>query len=124
MLGYVTVQGCSRGALHFDWSCRGRFQVNDPIAEPYNDVTDVTVANDPRHYRVGDTLDTALPFRSRIGYRWGATQDAKTVGLWLGVLLCIAAAVAAFSKRRAPLWGSRIALLIGAALIVGLAPVV
>src|SRR3954451_23987155 len=75
MLGYVTVQRCSRGALHFDWSCRGRFQVNDPMAEPYSDVTGVTVANDPRHYRVGDTLDTALPFQSRVGYRWGAAQD-------------------------------------------------
>lgn len=32
--GYVTVTSCSRGSLAVDWTCRGTFRVNDPMAEP------------------------------------------------------------------------------------------
>ncbi|HET6815686.1 MAG TPA: hypothetical protein VFH66_00460, partial [Mycobacteriales bacterium] len=97
MLGYVTVARCERAELYFDWSCHGLFRVNDALAEPYKPVPNVSVANDPRRYHAGDTLDTALPFDSRTGYRWGSVQDAKTVGLWVGVLLCVAAPIAAWS---------------------------
>ena len=48
----------------------------------------------------GSSADTALTFHSQTGYRWGGVEDAKTIGLWLGVLLCMAAAICALMRGR------------------------
>lgn len=55
-LGFVTVGYCARVWLYHDWSCRGTFQVNDPMAEPYRPTPDVRVANDLRWHRPGTTV--------------------------------------------------------------------
>jgi hypothetical protein len=97
--GTVRVETCTRGALLLDWTCRGRFKVNDPMAEPYPPMDDVTVVNDARFHSRGTLVDAAKKQKSRHAYLWGGIQQARSGALWAGVLLCLAAAVLAVARR-------------------------
>ncbi len=97
--GIVTVEQCSR-QLAVTWVCTGRYQVNDPLAQPYPDVDGVTVVNDTRHHPAGMQLGATLPAGSHDAYLWGGTQQFRTLAFWLGVLLCAAAALLTLRRRR------------------------
>lgn len=99
-LGKVTVATCSRGALLVNWTCRGRFEVNDSMAEPYPSMDDVTVVNDGRHHARGEQVDATKSLSSHEAYRWGGLRQLRVVALWAGVVLCLAAAVLALGRRR------------------------
>jgi hypothetical protein len=99
--GTVRVQSCRRDALFFTWTCRGRFEVNDPMAEPYPGMDDVAVVNDAQPHPQGALVDAAKELTSHDGYLWGGAEQIRTVALWAWVLLClvcVAGAVARFVK--------------------------
>src|SRR5262245_58418842 len=62
--GHVTVTGCRSTLYGITASCHGTFGYADPGgavgAQPSEPVPDVTIANDPRHHRIGDTVDVSL----------------------------------------------------------------
>lgn len=93
--GTVRVQSCTRDPLFFTWTCRGRFEVNDPMAEPYRGMDDVAVVNDGLPHPQGTLIDTAKELTSHEGYLWGGAEQMRTAALWAWVLLCLIVAAGA-----------------------------
>lgn len=97
--GAVQVESCTRGALHFAWTCRGQFSVNDSEAEPYPPTDDVTVVNDWRFHARGTWVDATKSLHSHEAVRWGTAQEARAVALLGGAALCVVAAGSAVVLR-------------------------
>jgi hypothetical protein len=90
-LGVVTVVNCSRGRLVLDWTCRGLFQVNDPMSDDYPPVQNVTVVNDARFHSAGSMVGAKLTSGYHQAYLWGGLEQLKLLAFWAGLLLCMMA---------------------------------
>jgi hypothetical protein len=97
--GEVLISSCNRGALVEDWTCRGIWQSNDPMAYPATSHI-VTVANNARELNRGTDLGYVYSRpSSKIGYMTGTTQQLETIGFWIGVLTMLAAIGLTFLRR-------------------------
>jgi hypothetical protein len=104
--GSVTVTSCSRGALAVEWTCRGTFRVNDPMAEPVpsGPLRGVLLANDFRHHSIGAQVQSALRPGSRRAYLWGDSYAGNVIGRIVGAGLCLLGVGLAWALRRRRLW--------------------
>jgi hypothetical protein len=117
-LGYVTVSACERGTLHFDWTCHGTFQVNDPMAESYAPTRDVSVVNDSGYHARSAQVSSTLAVHSRRAYVYGGTQQFVVLVLWAGLALCILAAVLALFRLRRGWVAAPVGAVLGGALLL------
>lgn len=121
--GYVTVSSCSRGALALDWTCRGTFRVNDPMAEPApsGPLHDVVLANEFRHHSIGAQVQSALRPGSRRAYLWGDSYAVTVIERILAAGLCLLGLGLAWVLRRRRLWWLSPTSAVVAALLVAVA---
>lgn len=89
-MGFVTVEGCRRGALIVNWQCHGTFGYADPGgangAQPAIAYPDITVANGYRHYATGDRVSASLRLGTHDAYRTGWITVLAMLGLALLLL--------------------------------------
>jgi hypothetical protein len=105
--GFVTVEGCDRGALIVNWQCHGTFGYADPGgaegAQPATTYPDVTIANGYRHYAVGDRVAASLRLGTHDAYRSGTVTLFAMAGLTLLVLyqMAVVIVIGVLSLRKA-----------------------
>jgi hypothetical protein len=100
--GYVTVEGCDRGALIVNWQCHGSYTKTD--TQPAAVFPNVTVANGYHHYAVGERVQANLKLGTHNAYRSGVLITLATIGLALLVLyeLSVVLVIAFLSLRKEP----------------------
>jgi hypothetical protein len=101
--GHVTVTGCRSTLLGITASCHGTFGYADPGgavgAQPSEAVADVTIANDPRHHRAGDTVDVSLVRGTHRAYVSSSVQTLCVLAQVVGIFVAVALMVAMFVRR-------------------------
>ncbi|HEY7173831.1 MAG TPA: hypothetical protein VH442_02850, partial [Micromonosporaceae bacterium] len=63
-------------------------------------VPDVRIANDPRHHRVGDTVDASLAPGTHRAYVSSSVQTLRVMAQVVGICLAVALMVTVFARRR------------------------
>ncbi len=100
-LGTLTVTSCTHEPMPYDWTCRGNYQVTDPLGDAGHDRLDIPLANDFRRHSPGDRIDVAtISPRESAAYLSGSDELARVSAFWLGVLAAVATIGVAFVKRR------------------------
>jgi hypothetical protein len=122
--GYVTVTSCSRGSLAVDWTCRGTFRVNDPMAEPVptGPLHGVVLTNDFRHHSMGSQVQSALRPGSTRAYLWGDSYAGEVIARIVGAGLCLLGLGLAFALRSRRLWWLSPTSAVVGALLVAVTP--
>lgn len=106
--GFVSVEGCERGALIVNWQCHGTFGYADPGgavgAQPSTTYPDITIVNGYRHYAVGERVPVSLRLGTQHAYRSGTIVLLATFGLALLLLyaLLVALVLTVMVLRRTP----------------------
>ena len=116
--GNVSVTGCSRGDLVFDWTCHGVWAPNDVMATPVKPMM-VTVVNNARHQATGDDFGYVfVEPGTHAGFNAGETLQMQTIALWVGVLCGVATLVLlALTRRRRNPWPAAVTFLAGVVLV-------
>jgi hypothetical protein len=97
--GVVRVESCQRAALPWAWTCTGTFEASDPAAQPYPPTPGVALRDDARFHAHGNEVGVAIARGSDDAYRWGRVAQGRTVFLWAGVALTVAAAALGIAFR-------------------------
>ena len=88
------------------------------MAEPYPPTPGVVLQDDSSFHATGTAVDLTIAVGSHSAYRWGGLAQARTLFLWGGVALVLAALVLGLSRRfRAKLATATLALSLVALLV-------
>lgn len=102
-LGTLTVTSCTHEPMPYDWTCRGNYQVTDPLGDAGHDRLDIPLANDFRRHSPGDRIDVAtISPRESAAYLSGSDELARVSAFWLGVLAAVRNNRRCFRQATAP----------------------
>ena len=114
--GTIMIDSCSRGKLHFDWTCTGTFMTDN--VKDDRKFPAIAVANDAGRLPRGWVVAAQYPYPGSSAYLYGTDEQLRILGFWAGILLLLgvlAGTAARWPRGRNDIW-ALIPLLLGLAL--------
>ena len=94
----MTVQTCQRATL-WAWTCAGAFEPDDSEAQPYPLTPGVALADDASSHAPGEEVSVTIAPGSHDAYRYGRVAQGRSLFLWGGAALALAALALGLARR-------------------------